>query len=620
MSRETDSSFPKGSEPDEPQTETTLTTRIRINIPGSRPIPPVVVRTPVDPSEVPDAAGRPGDDQARSRAGQQPSAPSGPQEPAPADDSRRTSSWFAPRRPPSGAPAGEPGRTATPPDGTPVVPPRTDTPPDGTPGFGHPGTYEEPSAFDGMSAFDGGPPHPAPGSGGPGGSVPTGPTPPAGPTSGPASGDMPLLPPQFQQPADADVAPPPAAGPTPPSGITGIMKPPVPTSELPRDESGQGPGGGIPVVPSSPQREREAASDPFAGFAGTPGGPASPEPGPGAGDSGHEEPEPFTFSDPEPPKRKGRSVLVLLGVAAAGVLGIAYGAGLLLNHADVPNGTTVLGVDIGGSTQEEAVAKLDAALGDRTTAPLKITVDGNERSLKPSVAGLSLDTEATVRGVTGRDYNPVSVIGSLLGSSRDVQPTYKVDEDKLTAAVDGLGSGSGNSSEGMVRFENGKAVPVPGKAAMAVDTSKAASAVEQAYRDRAASGKDAATTLPVSKQQPKITEQEMQRAIKKFGDPAMSGWVWLKAGDVEVPFSEKSISDFLTLRAGGSTLQPHVDLKVLAEKYGSAFDGVVVDAGTGTVKMTPKHAAAAVSKALTQQAPPNDGKRVAEVAGARSGG
>ncbi|MER5782009.1 hypothetical protein ABT104_09850, partial [Streptomyces mobaraensis] len=36
-----------GRKPDAPKTETTLTTRIRINIPGSRPIPPVVMRTPV---------------------------------------------------------------------------------------------------------------------------------------------------------------------------------------------------------------------------------------------------------------------------------------------------------------------------------------------------------------------------------------------------------------------------------------------------------------------------------------------------------------------------------------------------------------------------------------------
>ena len=39
--------------PEERKTETTLTTRIRINIPGSRPIPPVVVRKPVADPESP---------------------------------------------------------------------------------------------------------------------------------------------------------------------------------------------------------------------------------------------------------------------------------------------------------------------------------------------------------------------------------------------------------------------------------------------------------------------------------------------------------------------------------------------------------------------------------------
>ncbi|MGW4700336.1 hypothetical protein ACWEP1_08340, partial [Streptomyces sp. NPDC004285] len=39
--------------PEEPKTETTLTTRIRINIPGSRPIPPVVVRKTVNEAPAP---------------------------------------------------------------------------------------------------------------------------------------------------------------------------------------------------------------------------------------------------------------------------------------------------------------------------------------------------------------------------------------------------------------------------------------------------------------------------------------------------------------------------------------------------------------------------------------
>ncbi|MGW8780438.1 hypothetical protein ACWGNM_20625, partial [Streptomyces sp. NPDC055796] len=44
-------SNPSTPDTDGPKTETTLTTRIRINIPGSRPIPPVVVRKPVAAAE-----------------------------------------------------------------------------------------------------------------------------------------------------------------------------------------------------------------------------------------------------------------------------------------------------------------------------------------------------------------------------------------------------------------------------------------------------------------------------------------------------------------------------------------------------------------------------------------
>lgn len=48
---------------EEPRTETTLTTRIRINIPGSRPIPPVVMRTPMGDADA---------DAARERTGSTP--------------------------------------------------------------------------------------------------------------------------------------------------------------------------------------------------------------------------------------------------------------------------------------------------------------------------------------------------------------------------------------------------------------------------------------------------------------------------------------------------------------------------------------------------------------------
>jgi hypothetical protein len=380
-----------------------------------------------------------------------------------------------------------------------------------------------------------------------------------------------------------------------------------PSAAPPERVAGGTPVSGIPVVPSVDDGRTSAFP------AAAPPGPAEPR---------FSTPEPPRPSEPEPPVRSGRSRLVLVGAAAAGVLGIGYAAGLLLDHADVPNGTTVLGVDIGGTTEEEAVNKLDAALGDAATAPLTVDIGGTEKELGTNVAGLSLNTEATVSNASGRDYNPVSVIGSLIGGSRDAEPAFTVDEEKLRAALEGLSPGSdtgGAARDGMVRFENGEAVAVPGKAYTALDVRKSVTKVEQAYRDRAATGRNGAVTLPVSKQEPKVTEQELQRAIKEFGEPAMSGWVWLRAGAVEVPFSAETISEFLTMKpSANGELQPVIDTKVLAEKYGGAFDDVVIDAAAGKVAMTPKHAAAAMTEALREPAPAEPEKRLAVVEGAQS--
>ncbi|GAA3046718.1 hypothetical protein GCM10020000_28470 [Streptomyces olivoverticillatus] len=115
-----------GGKPGEPKTETTLTTRIRINIPGSRPIPPVVMRTPVEEADAqtPAApAAQPPAEPAAPRKERKEGLPTRPK-PTPqaapaAQDSRassdKTSDWFAPRKssPARGAdrPGGDPGAT-----------------------------------------------------------------------------------------------------------------------------------------------------------------------------------------------------------------------------------------------------------------------------------------------------------------------------------------------------------------------------------------------------------------------------------------------------------------------------------------------------------------------------
>lgn len=91
--------------PEERKTETTLTTRIRINIPGSRPIPPVVVRKPVADAE---ASGDTGADAGNDATAPGAATPRGtgtvesPAEPARSGEDKPTSDWFAPRKSGSG--------------------------------------------------------------------------------------------------------------------------------------------------------------------------------------------------------------------------------------------------------------------------------------------------------------------------------------------------------------------------------------------------------------------------------------------------------------------------------------------------------------------------------------
>ncbi|MGW7557072.1 hypothetical protein [Streptomyces rimosus] len=669
------------AKPEEPKTETTLTTRIKINIPGSRPIPPVVVRKPVGEesgangssgSGSSGASGTPGTSGAsaggasdggsagaeRTGSTRKPEAAgSGGAKSAPAE---KTSDWFSPRKPtaasagspsaPPAAPAASPDRSgATPPQNPaaggqqrPDLPFFSDAPAHGgdSPFDAAPSSpFDAPAnPFDGPAGQGASSPFDAPGgSGGTDGrGVPTGPAGPSGPTAGPATGDVSFdRPSGFQAPgapggpaAADDTAiltpqpPAPPAGAGSGLGVTGGIAGGVqgggsggfpggaPTGT---DRSGgRGSGdhissdtlvGGIPAVPAD---------------AAAPSGPSFP-PGPGAGQDTPAPPRP-KIPEPINAKKKGRNKIVLLGVAVVVLAGVAYGAGLLLDHADVPNGTTALGVDIGGSTKEEAVKKLDAAVQKARTEPLKLTVDGKEQTLVPAKAGLNIDTQATVRDASGRDYNPVSVISSLFGGTRTAKPAMITDDEKLDIALKAVAGPAGAAKDGGITFENGKAVPHYGTPYKAVDVKASKSKIEQAYLDRATTGKNTPVVLAAVEQRPKADKAAVDRAMKEVAEPAVSGWVYLSAGGVEVPFSQRSIGELLSFTvAPDGKLQPVIDLAKLEEKYGHAFDNVSIDGGSGKVKMTPKHAAHALDQALRKPAPPAPQKRVAKVEGAIAG-
>ena len=608
---------------EEPKTETTLTTRIRINIPGSRPIPPVVMRTPMSDA---DGGGERTGSTPRPGAPAQGGAPQTPQAPAaetgedaaPAEEPAETpakeksggSDWFAPRKPPAAAKPPTEGRPGGDTDGAgfpvaggagasggpggaggPGAPARAGGP--GAPaGPGGPGRVSPPSGpRTDLPYFSDGPQGDFPGGPGGPGEAPGGPrstpdlgvrTPgPAGPTTGPAAGTSALTP-NLNGPGPGPF--PPGMGPQNPVG-------PGPGGVPPRmsDDTAVltpqfapppgGPGGnvsgdtlnsGIPVVPG----DRKVPGDPMGTGPGGPGGPGAVAPASAA---------PAARPAPKPaPAKKGRSKLVLLGVAAVCVLGVAYGAGLLMNHSDVPKGTTVLGVDIGGGTKEDGVEKLDAALAKRAATPLKLTVDGKETRLAPDKAGLSLDSQATVRSAAGSDYNPVSVIGSLFGGARTVDPVFPVDEEKLGVALQDLAGASGTAQDGTIKFEPGKAVAVPGKAGKSLDVNKSMVSVRDAYRAQVETGLTKSVELPVVTKEPTITQAELDRAMKEFAEPAMSGLVVIRAGGKEIPFGPaKSLPQILSMKAVDGKLVDVYDKEAIDRLCAGVFDGVMITKGDG---------------------------------------
>ncbi|EFL17403.1 hypothetical protein [Streptomyces sp. C] len=606
---------------DGPKTETHLTTRIRINIPGSRPIPPVVVRKPVkdgaqDASPAaagpaPDAAPRtPERRPAQARpAGSAPAlpaaaapapAPAAPApEPAPAPAGPPAGGWFAPRK------AVTPPPTATPPAGVPVGGP-------GGPGAAGPGGHGGPGA-----PGPGGPGgHGGPGAPGPGASYGSG-----VPGAGTGAGFAPPAEPGRPQPpaahgTGAGFAPAPAVGGPgvgAPQGYAGYDNGPV-TEPFPAFPEPAGPTGGpalgtVPVGAEAPPSwpGPEAFDTPAPAPVPAPG-PAAPPPGPKpprqmtpppapAGKSGKAAPA------GKPAKKKGRSKLVLLGGGIVVLAGVAYGAGLLMNHSDVPKGTTVLGVDISGS-RDDAVAKLQTAFGKRAAAPLQLSVGGKQVELKPEKAGLTLDSQTTVRNATGSDYNPVTVIGSLFGVERTATAVMPVDEEKLRVSLQELAGTAGSASESTIKFDTGKAVAVPGKAGEGLDVDASVDKVTKAFRALVADGKAPTVQLPVAKKEPTVTQAELDRAMKEFAEPAMSGVATVKAGTKSIPFGPKSLPKILSMTAVDGRLVEKYDLEALKATYGNAFDGVLITRGTGAkTPVTPQDVAGALGKALIGKTP-----------------
>jgi vancomycin resistance protein YoaR len=281
----------------------------------------------------------------------------------------------------------------------------------------------------------------------------------------------------------------------------------------------------------------------------------------------------------------GRVVLLLL-LGLIVLFGGCYVLAYLAAGDNVPRGTTIAGVEVGGRSQEAAVAALERGLAERSRAPIPVSVDGKStEAVDPTAAGLAVDLQASVAAAGGkRSWAPERLWNYYTGGE-DLDPVVTVDETAMTAAVDQLVEANSHAPrDGDVRFEDGRVEVVEPRLGEGVDPEAARSALEAAYL------KDATVELTSSAAQPDIDDGDVAEALDGFANPALSGPVTLDFGRTRVRLGTRDFAPVLALTPRRSELVPTLDedrLIHLVER-GMSRSGKPVDATVRLVKGKPQ--------------------------------
>lgn len=285
-------------------------------------------------------------------------------------------------------------------------------------------------------------------------------------------------------------------------------------------------------------------------------------------------------------ERAGGRVVVLVILGLALLVAGGWAAAYAVAGDNVPRGTEVAGVDVGGRTEADAARALQAGLADRLDQPIAVSVGDVTRDVTPAEAGLSIDLDASVEAAGGgRSWDPQRLWDYFTGGE-DLDPVIRVDGATMSALLDDLGAEAGTLPvDGGLEFtatEVRRVDPQPGEA---IDPDTAAAAITAAYL-----AEDPSVELTLEQTPPDIDDADVQAALDSFGNPALSGPVTLVFGDSPVRLAPRDYASALGVRAEGGALVPEVDEEALTALVdaGTAGNGAPVDATVELRRGKPK--------------------------------
>lgn len=257
----------------------------------------------------------------------------------------------------------------------------------------------------------------------------------------------------------------------------------------------------------------------------------------------------MTSTSLTPAQRKA----VLIGAVVGAVLLVVYLIAVLSSGDTARSGTKVGRVDIGGLTQEEAVAAVDQAYAKRASRDIKVVAGDVTVKVDPAQAGLSLDIEASVAPAFGRSWSPIGLLTApFSGQQLDLIGT--VDEVALAAEVGQLADAVAKDPvEPSISVREGKARVTEGSPGIALDTEATAAAVRQAFLS-----KRTPVEAVLTETAPTISPETAQAAVE-LADTATSAPVTVVADTVRATLSGDDIGRALSFSVQGDRFVPSLN-------------------------------------------------------------
>ncbi|GAB6986709.1 VanW family protein [Nocardioides pyridinolyticus] len=281
-------------------------------------------------------------------------------------------------------------------------------------------------------------------------------------------------------------------------------------------------------------------------------------------------------------ENEGGKVVLLMLLGLALLCGGLYVAAYLAAGDQVPRGTTVAGVDIGGRSADEAEKALRAGLADRENRAVTVTDEnGTTVRLVPDEVGLSVDHEASVAAAGAeRSWSPGRLWDYWTGGD-DLDAVINAD-----GALDALSEDVGTPArDGDIRFRDGEIVVVDPRPGETFDSAAAYAALQDAYLSD-----DPTVELESVVVEPEIGQDAVDEALETFANPAMSGPVSLVFGDSPVQLQPEDFSRAIGMKPEAGELVPDLDVKALVKLVdaGVSDEDQPVDATVALVDGEPK--------------------------------